>query len=96
MFRGKALSDGRWRYGDLYHHKSGACAITENGANHEVIPETVGEYTGLKDRFGFDIFEGDVVMIDPESDNPRNVYVTFSNGAFNISEYSENNKEILC
>jgi hypothetical protein len=81
-FRGKRTDNGEWVYGGFTPDAIGHPRITVKDGDGllfpEVVPKTLGQYTGNNDKNGVNIFEGDIVL---DSRGCRTV-VEYVNGGF--------------
>ena len=114
LFRGKnKFNNGEWVEGSIlrgtfYYDNREMFAIVpidntfyprcEISSWEEVIPETVGQFTGLFDRNGIAIFEGDIVQLDEDVKEIFNVKdgpIKYIGGCFLVDGKGENNGTML-
>lgn len=110
LYRGKRIDNGEWVYGNIVLTEYKAYILPDIadftygdngnririGCFVEVIPETVGQWTGMNDKNCIKIFEGDIIECDFYNAmvkiEHRKHLIIFENGAFAIQWRIGNDK----
>lgn len=96
-FRGKSEEKDKWLYGSFYQADNRSFIVDDSfeggvGESYalllEAVPESVGEWTGLRDKNSVEIYEGDVVRWEDEI-----LTVVWENDASFTFKLGDNNKD---
>lgn len=97
LFRGKRKDNREWIEGGIYYQKLDnvkeeaiyiiGSSLNDVSSAYEVIPSSIGQYTGLTDKNDKRIFEGDIVAIDNAKEEKFVITFGVCGGVANCEKY---------
>ena len=116
IFRGKRIDNGEWVEGSYFNILDSKCFLKEKEVlKHHIVnefgkfevvdPETISQYTGMKDSTGKRIFEGDILEFEDLGEEGyeykegfdfiNTASVVFVKGRFELKNFWSNNSGVM-
>ena len=83
-FRAKDMGS-HWVYGDLHHKRTSLGDVMiccKNGIEADVEPTTIGQFTGLYDKCGEELYEGDIIRSFDSEGNSILHHIAYRGASF--------------